>query len=67
MNQSSNINRGKHNPQKLNLGHEGKNMKIMTFNSSGLRNKKKRSSVFKLLKKEKIDIKLEITAVKMLS
>ena len=56
MNQSLTINRGKHHPQKFNFGQEGKNMKIMTFNSSGLRNKKKRSSIFRLFKKEKMDI-----------
>ena len=56
MNQSASSIRGERVPRQLDIGHELKNLKIMTLNASGLRNKKKRSTVFRLLKKEKVDI-----------
>ena len=56
MNPSATTSKGKHSNQNLDIGHEWKSMKIITFNTSGLRNTKKRNSVFKILKKEKADI-----------
>ena len=56
MNPSATTSKGKHSNQNLDIGHEWKSMKIITFNRSGLRNTKKRNYVFKILKKEKADI-----------